>query len=350
MTIDVKAGSFTASAVQSTNTTATSGGGLSSGIVAIQADSAQALVKISSSNKLSGSQKNGLIQDIAVVDRFASENTNLRKTLLNDVARSTVALEKTRPAVQAQPVQKPEQVAAQYVEARKRAESIDNGSARIQQDIQRRAEEVASQSSSRSVAQVSVAEVKSELQAIPSESVRQVQQAVESVARSQPPAQSASSVKDTVEIRGAKSAEPESIGYANEVRLPGSGTFEAEAVALPGSGSAEFEEIALPGSGDVDVEAVPLPGSGDSVDEIELPGSGATVVEAVPLPGAGTPVSDVFIAENATQLVSQTSELIETNVAEAEAAVVELELPGRVLSGAEAEEQQAALRRVLQSL
>lgn len=387
MTIDVKAGSFTASAVQSSGSlrVKSTGGGSAS----VRVDSTQALVKISASSKLSGVEKTGLIKDVAIVDRFASDNNNLRKTLLNDVIRTTTALERFAPPNRSEPVQAVEQTARQFVEARRQAESLDTNrlQEQVQRDIQTRSAQVAAVSQNNALTEVSVAEVERTIQQTPPESVARLQRAVEAISReSSAPQQAPSSLSVTDSVVLSASAENRTVPATsnaaipeNEITfnipgariesdlarvrsadfeslpIPGVNRPEVADVSLPGE-SSESVEFVVPGSGGVPFDAVPLPGASGGVDDLVLPGSAGDGSVEIPLPGQGggaEAVADIAIPLDISTVetfVTETAALIGESTDIAEAAVAEVELPGRVLSGVEAEEQQAALRRVLQSL
>lgn len=354
MTVDVKAGSFATPIVQSASATS----GLSSGRISVNADSAQALVKISASNKLSGAEKTGLIKDIAVVDRFANENNNLRKTLLNDVIRNTISLERTQVQALSQPKMPVTQVAKQFVQAREAAPKPSDN-VEIQQQVQA--------SLNRRSNSVSVKPPESDVQAafanVNKRQVQQLQQAIQEFSRANVKQAPQANVQDRVDISSSKSANenvsltlPGARLEADFVRInsadfeplpiPGAGSAEFETVSLPGSGEVDFEPIPLPGSSVQEYEAIPLPGSGEvEIPELNLPGSGSVEFEAVTLPGSGEYVEEIPLS-----LVGDTAALIGESAESALAAYGDIQIPGRVLSGAEALEQQGALRRVLQEV
>ena len=349
MTVDVKAGSFATPIVQSASATS----GLSSGRISVNADSAQALVKISASNKLSGAEKTGLIKDIAVVDRFANENNNLRKTLLNDVIRNTISLERTQVQALPQPKMPVTQVAKQFVQAREAAPKPSDN-VEIQQQVQA--------SLNRRSNSVSVKPPESDVQAafanVNKRQVQQLQQAIQEFSRANVKQAPQANVQDRVDISPSKSAN-ENVSLTlpgarleadfvriNSAPIPGAGSAEFETVSLPGSGEVDFEPIPLPGSSVQEYEAIPLPGSGEvEIPELNLPGSGSVEFEAVTLPGSGEYVEEIPLS-----LVGDTAALIGENAESALAAYGDIQIPGRVLSGAEALEQQGALRRVLQEV
>ena len=370
MTVDVKAGSFAAVPVtvsgqtQGVSSSISSGVKSSSNVSAVRADTAQMLVQITASNKLTGVEKTGLIRDIAVVDNFASKDANLRKTLLNNVMRNTMVLENSAPVrVRSQSISL-EQATQRYVAVSKNTPPTTQK--QVESSIDQRVSRTRDVQPKVTVTQ---SDIDNSLAQVSPESIQRVQRIAASLTTNgaSDVQQAPAPVQDSVNISPApvaRKAEPEIVLSIPGARLGADiarvSAPEFEALPMPGAGGGDnfIPEIILPGGGEVPVVALPGSGSGEGVVALSLPGSGEIEFEQVALPGSGAGSTEVdmpvfqtseaeFVADIQLPgaLVDETVGMINSNPDQALAALADIQLPGA--GGAEEEAATSLLRRLL---
>lgn len=214
-------------------------------------DSFKIIAKISSSNSLSETEKSGLINNVALVEKYAKGN--LRTRMLNDITATTIFLEQHGTSHQIQRTENINKAIETFKHATKASAPVAAEPVKAQQQI---AQTVASVKSLPTKFNTSVAEVKQsvsqqEIQAVFNQPIKEVaaQQNVEIKEIKQLGSGTSIeqfNVKDEITI--SKDAQT-----AQEVTLPGSSSESA--VSFPVLGSGDFEEIPLPGGNNSNIEA-----------------------------------------------------------------------------------------------
>ncbi|MFT7433380.1 MAG: hypothetical protein ACI9TY_001012 [Alphaproteobacteria bacterium] len=259
----------------------------------IPQDSFKIIAKISSSKRLSETEKSGLISNVALVEKYATGN--LRSRLLNDITATTIFLERHG---KSKAVQTPQ--------------NIDSGVQKFKQKIQIAAPVAVEPAK----AQQQVAQVVKAVETLPqqfntslNEVKQKVSQADVQAVFDRPIADVARKanveVKEIKQLGGGEAIEQFHI--KDEVAIS-AGAQIAQQVTMPGSESSESAEFAVLGSGEF--EEIALPGGGDGSIEADIAARVATLesrgIEELPLPGG------VNVEALAAQILEAPAQAIES--------------------------------------
>jgi hypothetical protein len=316
MTNDITAGSFVR-----VNQTNQASDNKQNQATVLPSDSFKVVAKIANSNRLSETEKSGLISNVALIDKYAKGS--LRTKLLNSVTATTLYLEKSaspKPATTSNvnaAVQQFKQVQQAAPAPSQNVESLQ----RQVENVERRVENLPKQTRNVELTQVN--------QQIPTQDVEAVfAQPVENVAQgSNVNVRQVPTLAEARQSAAANSPSPASFEVQDNVVLSSNAQITQE-LYLPGGG--ESVDIPLPGSGGRNVD-IPVLGSGE-FEEIPLPGQsggGADIqaevaarvarldaldIPELPLPGG------VNVSEVAAQIEASPEQAIES--------IGELVLPG----------------------
>lgn len=244
----------------------------------LPSDSFRLVSKITNSSRLSDTEKNGLISNVALIDRYATGG--LRTKLLNNVTATTLFLERGSGARTPEPAQQAAQnnvadAIRQVRQVQQSAPPPSSNEAELQrqvENVQRRVEAVPRQTRNTSLQEVN--------QQVPRQDVEQVlTQPIDQVAR-----ESNVNVRQvpTLAESRAQQAEDPFAGVRDNVVLSQSARTVQD-LTLPGQGN-DSREIPLPGQGSSQAD-IPLPGQGG--ENIDIPVLGSGEFEEIPLPGQG---------------------------------------------------------------
>tara|TARA_R110000868_G_scaffold190862_1_gene434756 strand:+ start:57985 stop:59010 length:1026 start_codon:yes stop_codon:yes gene_type:complete len=243
--------------------------------VAIAQDSFKIIAKISSSTRLSGTEKSGLINNVALVEKYAKGN--LRSRMLNDITATTIFLERYGKSSKVSATPDISAAIQQFKQKTQISAPAETQPAKVQQQVEQVVKSVESlpkQYANTPMTQVRQKVSPAEVKAVLEQPIAQVAQKAKVEVKEvrqlgSGPAIEQFNVKDEVAIsQNAKTVQ--------EITMPGSG---GEAVEFAVLGSGKYEEVTLPGGGsdeeyiqaDIAARVATLEERG--IPEIAMPGS-----------------------------------------------------------------------------